>query len=63
MIICELDEKQCINRFGYENIILNDLIKDNIMYMYDLIDKCDECGFCWMNEEEIEWYMKKIGVF
>ena len=63
MIIKELDEKQCINRFGYENITLNELIEDNILYMYDLIDKCDECGLCWMNEEEIKWYMKKIGVF
>jgi len=54
MIIKELDEQQCINRYGYENIMLDKLIKDNILYMYDLIGKCDECGLCWMNEEEID---------
>jgi len=54
MIIKELDEQQCINRFDYENITLNELIEDNILYMYDLIDKCDECSLCWMNEEETE---------
>ena len=63
MIIRELDEQECINDFGYKYIMLDELIKDNILYMYDLIDKCDECGLCWMNKEEIEWYMKKIGVF
>ena len=63
MIIRELDEQECINRFDYENITLNELIADNIMYMYDLIDKCDECGLCWMNEEEIDWYIEKTRVF
>ena len=46
MIIRELDEQQCINDFGYRNITLNELIADNIMHIYDLIDKCDECGLC-----------------
>ena len=63
MIICELDEKQCINRLDYENITLKEIIADNIMYMYDLIDKCDECGLCWFNEEEIDWYIEKTRVF
>jgi len=63
LIICELDEQECIVEFGYRNILLDELIEDNIMYMYDLIDKCDECGLCWMNEEEIEWYVEKTRVF
>jgi len=63
MIIRELGEHQCIVRFGYDNITLEKLIADNIMYMYDLIDKCNDCGLCWMNEEETDWYMRKIGVF
>jgi len=62
MIICELDEQQCINDFGYKNITLDKLIKDNILYMYDLIDKCDECGLCWFNEEEIDWYIDIINL-
>jgi len=62
MIIKELDEQQCINRFGYENITLNELIADNIKYMYDLIDKCDDCGLCWMNEEETEWYLENLSI-
>jgi len=63
MIIHELDEQQCIVKFGYDNITLEELIADDIMYMYDLIDKCNDCGLCWMNEEETDWHMRKIGVF
>jgi len=63
MIISELDEQQCIVRFGYDNITLEKLIADNIMYMYDLIDKCNDCGLCWMNEEETYWYMEKLKIF
>ena len=48
---------------GYENITIDELIADDIIYMYDKIDKCDDCGLCWMNEEETNWYMRKIGVF
>ena len=53
MIIRELDEQECINN----------LIYDDIMHMYDLIDKCDDCGLCWMDEEETYWYVEKLKKF
>ena len=59
MIIKELDEQQCINRLVCENITLNELIKDDIMYLNDLNSKCDDCGLCWFDENEIDWYLKE----
>jgi len=63
LIIKELDEQQCIIEFGYRNILLNELIENNIMYMYDKINKCYDCGCCWMNEEEIDWYIENTRNF
>lgn len=53
MLIPNFEETKCISPFDRDYSI-DEIIEDKGFEFYDKVDKCDDCGLCWMSEEEMD---------